>query len=1580
MPNQKEYRIVINGISESIGAIDSLISKINTLEEKITALNKSGITVNVQQTGTVNTGSQTQQAQQVAEVQKQITIEIDRQNEALRQQASFIDASKTASNDVLQIANAVLGTYGENIAKLDELNQQLAANKQAQKEVADALKNEAIDAQTAAESRQRLLDEELRIKQARSEVSTILKNEVKMTQAQEASYDQMSQTLGRLRDALRASGSGLSPEQFEAVSRAIDKMDKELKEADKSVGNFQRNVGNYASAAEGFGKITVSIAGVNREFESARSAIMELRNAMAQLVASGQQGTEAYKALEEQMKNLQLAMITVNDSIDKAKDASAGLHDAVEAIQGIAAIGSIGQGIASLFGIDDSALGEQLKKLTSLMAIMQGLQQLSTQMATGTGIGPALKKVLDVSGINNNFANLKDNLKEIGNRLGIVKTQAETASAGMGNFSLAMRTAGNAAAAFGKTLAAALATTGIIWAIGEVIDALRRLGQEIYNIVSVNDDYKRSNEALKATIDNLNEAMQHQLDNIDNSVLTNQISEAEGYAQKMDVIKTKIQEYANIYSQVGSLVEKSSIFGSKFIKPALQDWSKLEKEIAGVQNRLASGADIRFDTTLGKALGDIIKQWELLDKTDEQAMSNWAKRVKEGANYQWVLTNAMKSTNDEVKNVAIQIDTMVNGIYNAAVAGDRLRNSLASAAAQVRAEVAAIDKYGRNWQAGLNKDTRISQLDQLRQEGQITDGEYAKRRAEYEREYQRSVESTNKALDSANKKRINEAKKTANELANIEKQIQADKIAAMRDGLTKTIATIEEERRARLDAIKKYPASKQEEARNAANARYDKEVLDAQKKFHDEYLKADEEFTEKVRKMNHEIFQSIGASEGMRINVGLDLRELSLQTSQAKAMLSDFYKEFENIGKNDRILDKTQRFFELLTPTEGFFADYEKLSATLRNFEGLLDEYDKNVENGVKYSEEYVAKIASIRKQLADEQFKLGENAKVLMAQWSATSIDDVRKLFENLKSEIKSFWQNDDLNVIREVFDKVTQERVRLEKEYSELSVLGDDPTASFVIWAEYYSAMLKADEDATERHNSLKRELIDEERDYEITSLRKQQDAELKALDERWEAILKDTELVKREFGSKEDAELEYLTQRVTLNETWNDKIKAKDAEYAFEIKEMESENLKERQKAYERFWSGVINESSQAYSKMSRGNSNLLRKYTNDWGILNLTKYRKDLKSAVKDTQSFINMTTNQMEQLRQDLANRRISFGDFTKAYRELKDFKDKMTDDLKDLNDELGSSGGEFWKGIDDWIQQVAQSFQQVLSAIFDYQNGEFDRQQEEIDKQLEIVQKKYDEMEELAQKHKDAMNEIENELSTARGDRRAHLIDALSAEIQAQRDALAAQRKAEKEKEALEKKSDKLELQRKKQQRKQDIIQAILNGALAVSQAATNKWPVPAIPLMSLAAAATTAQVLIMSATHYRDGGLLKGRSHEQGGIYMGGGVEAEGDEFIINKRTTTKNLPLIEYINSKKRKLDIGDFIEFYNGKGQRSRQPIIQNKFAEGGLLPNIDLAERLVNVVIDRDTRPIYVSVVDINRAQQRVAQVEQLAGLQ
>ena len=170
------------------------------------------------------------------------------------------------------------------------------------------------------------------------------------------------------------------------------------------------------------------------------------------------------------------------------------------------------------------------------------------------------------------------------------------------------------------------------------------------------------------------------------------------------------------------------------------------------------------------------------------------------------------------------------------------------------------------------------------------------------------------------------------------------------------------------------------------------------------------------------------------------------------------------------------------------------------------------------------------------------------------------------------------------------------------------------------------------------------------------------------------------------------------------------------------------------------------------------------------------------------------------------------------------------------------------------------------------------------------------------------------------------------------------------------------------------------NAAMAISQAAANKWPVPAIPLMALATAVGAAQVAAISSQHYANGGLLQGPTHAQGGIKVTPQVEVEGGEYVTNRSTTRKNLALLEYINSRRRKIDIEDMMEFFSGSPVSVRQAT-RTRFADGGMLPSMELAaRRTADIVVERDDRPIVVSVQEINDVQQRVRTVRALAGIE
>jgi len=104
--------------------------------------------------------------------------------------------------------------------------------------------------------------------------------------------------------------------------------------------------------------------------------------------------------------------------------------------------------------------------------------------------------------------------------------------------------------------------------------------------------------------------------------------------------------------------------------------------------------------------------------------------------------------------------------------------------------------------------------------------------------------------------------------------------------------------------------------------------------------------------------------------------------------------------------------------------------------------------------------------------------------------------------------------------------------------------------------------------------------------------------------------------------------------------------------------------------------------------------------------------------------------------------------------------------------------------------------------------------------------------------------------------------------------------------------------------KKAKTTQAIINAALAVTSALTLPPPAGFIAA-GLAAALAAVEIATINAQQFKhgglvspvmaNGGLLSGPSHAGGGIP----IEAEGGEFVINKRATEAFLPLLELINA---------------------------------------------------------------------------------
>ena len=471
-------------------------------------------------------------------------------------------------------------------------------------------------------------------------------------------------------------------------------------------------------------------------------------------------------------------------------------------------------------------------------------------------------------------------------------------------------------------------------------------------------------------------------------------------------------------------------------------------------------------------------------------------------------------------------------------------------------------------------------------------------------------------------------------------------------------------------------------------------------------------------------------------------------------------------------------------------------------------------------------------------------------------------------------------------------------------------------------------------------------------------------------------------------------YDKQKQDLNDAHNMQMLQMEREYNEEVLQIENEYNNKRLSNEANFQSSQIDNLKNQINQITKLRSELNQPINiGDYDLNALGNVAKGFIDTNQFKEVFAQLNTeidNQMKQLQAKFDSGEISFGDFKKMKSELEGLKEanQKTLDALEMN----------WQ---DWAQNIATIGAAVVnmwSSIFSgianmqYQNemNRIEQEQELLDEELEMLEEQYEKQQEIYQQHADNISSIEEELATARGDRRDYLVEQLGAEMNAQEQAWAAQQEIDRQKQAAEKKQEALEKQKEAAERKRNnaqkkvqIAQATANTAVAVTNAlAVQPWFL-GVALAAVAAAMGAAQIAILAKTKYADGGLLQGKSHAQGGIPVGNtGIEVEGNEYVINKKSTKANLPLINYINSNRRHLTKDDIVHFFDTR-EGSSQIVNNNYFAQGGQIPN-SLTSPSFNVqdVVQQayvDDRPIYVSVTEIERVSNNVRNVQALAGL-
>ena len=863
-------------------------------------------------------------------------------------------------------------------------------------------------------------------------------------------------------------------------------------------------------------------------------------------------------------------------------------------------------------------------------------------------------------------------------------------------------------------------------------------------------------------------------------------------------------------------------------------------------------------------------------------------------------------------------------------------------------------------------------------------------------DYAPQIEKTGKSNEKATKK--------------AEENLIKLRLELMKDGLAKTLAQLKAERAARIKEAKKTGSNVREQV-ELINALYDRKEIEARQAHYNNLLAIQRKYQENMKKVQEKYDrQKISNSRTMNQNK-LDSTTGNPQTVMSNKLFkyltidyakTDVHKSFNDYNKDVEVSSKlTKEEFSKMADI------FKNNISMIKVFENRFSDYMEIFE---KDAEGFITSIAldgDTSKVIQDQFRELAEEYNLALGQ-----IKDISDKYP----QVADAALNGEFAVLKDAFDTRYSSREAYYQKLLEASKEYYDK--ELVIQKTAIDKQIEADRDAEEKRHrdmvgksnpTLDNLLVGYNQSYDSGELSGMDTTKIekyfskyKETFDNWlkeqDQALKKGEMSIEEYTEKTSGTLlqSYKNQEITFvqfldlmrqeNDTHQNMMSAINKQAEAETEQSEKEHLKRMQQINSEYYSNMRKELSNYISSISKQRDKAEVK--NAWGIINYGKTKTALENLKDNSDNAMKQIANQKNELVDKLSKGEISFGDFDTAMTELNALGTEAMETAESVKQDLEDLGGDFWDSINQWVQAVGQTMNSILSSLSEIQSNKYDKMIEQQEKYIEEYEELLNKQKEITQEHASAIDSIENELSTARGDRRQQLIDMLNAEMAAQRASLEQQKKIDREKQKADDKKKKLEHDQAVAKKKMQEAQAYINMAMAISMAAVNNWPIPAIPMIALASATGAAQIAAIKSQNipsYGSGGVIQGKSHKEGGVpVLGGRAEVEGGEYITNKVTTAKNVDLLEYINSKKKRINLDDLIEFYGGSSPVKKNiQTVRTKFADGGVVPtlrnDINLSDRLLTAFEDYSNRPTVVSVVDIIDRTQQVNDVRVMAGL-
>lgn len=1325
-------------------------------------------------------------------------------------------------------------------------------------------------------------------------------------------------------------------ESIKDVEKAAEKIDglgglsTDLQRATAGAEDLANSLNKVQRAEDQLGtKLNVNIGGLSLQFDDVNQAIGVLEDKLYQLASSGQRSSKEFAEITQQVVSLRQAVVAVDNEIDNAF--SGGLNRLIGGFESLASVASIGEGLNQLFGIQ--GLDESIQKFTALSLILQGIRNIQIDLADKASVAAKAYKALST----------------VAEPLGNLLTKPfEAASKSFTNFTNNFK--------YADLVGKLNELTKVI--DGDTYSAFQQLHYDLIRISSDFSDIPKGVKDAALKLGDVEPILQHIEDLFVFGDLTDEQAEkarkaVEEFRQGLGdatieagLINKKIQELNKVLLDNGVVfvdgVPKINLFqkgliklaaGVKVVAAAFKTLAKSTIILAALQLAMEALTWVfdKISAAWTKFAGDdsLVGQFETTTQAIEATNNSLNKYI----------TNLQKLSDTKVISNQTRINESIEE-YTKALNKAIISQQALNAAREKSAKPLDLSA-GNTWFTGAeikNMEDFTKQFEILQKAVQAGTDRFKVLKDE-----------SKEVQEQFGGNWFNEFWNTASDAAADFGEVQKAVISDIQYRLsTLDLSKGEEEIKKFLDLLD--------------TPMYQTSLANIEKLFpEDEYAKV-----------------------------------LAANIKQIK----DYYSQISNLQKEAEV--EAQRTAEQIASNN--------IAAIRNRFQRERAELENNYQKELKDAADNEELKASITNKYNTQRQALlksqGNEVRNIQNQINSNEIAAMQDGFQKRLAELENSRQQ-ELQSARDSEILVGEQVAAINKKY-DAQVLQAKK--------EFYESRKKLMQDYTNQYRQLWREIADIEAEIATSKVNVRAQDQMEALGFNEESIdnirnyynqirdianeqaKKIAEINKEQTQVSTDSSLEEENQRnrerlEVIKQNYEDGLltkeeydKAVQDENDVHYKRLEvitrqgEQKLVEIQKEYDQTAKNnniaAINERisaiNEAYSNVD------VQAKTSKLGIIDYGATKKELEKAKGEYSTILKQIGVERDNLQKSFDSKEISFGDFRQAKKELDSLEQDVIQSQQSIGQQLDTLLTTVVQSITQYVGQYVSALGDIWSTYNDIQMMRFEQEQARLEEEYNMLEEAYTKQEELTQKHTNKLADIEDELKTSRGDRRAHLIEQLNAEREAQLASLQEEQKIEKEKEINQKKQDALEKKRREQEKKNSIVQATINTFTAVTNAlAVQPWFV-GLALSAVALAMGTAYVAQIKKQKYAKGGLLKGNSHANGGIPVGQtGIEVEGDEYVINKNSTRKNLPLIDYINRSNKRLTKEDLLNWYDsGKQNVTKQT--KTKFATGGVIPTLPNQSQEQTIVIE-DDRPIVAQIVDIVNSADNYRQIQVLSGL-